>query len=301
MRFSRSTRKPGSDRVARRNAALLLVAPPTLLLGVLFMFPFVYALILSFQNYNMARTPRFQGWAGFSNYAHAFTDPGFINSTWRTIIFVVFAVGLQFLVGFALAFVLNQRLRGMPTIRKFAVIPVMVMPIVTGLIFFYMFNQRYGVVNWALGTSVPWLTNGPLAMLAIVIADFWQWTPFIMLVVLAGLHSLPEYVYEAAQIDGLTRFQTFRKVTLPLLAPVLLIVTLLRVMDAFKVFDIVYQMTSGGPAGATETMSYYIYRHAFQFFDIGYAAAMAILMLVLILLISQIFVRWLQKREATTS
>lgn len=280
---------------------LLLIAPPTLLLGVLFMYPFIYALILSFQNYNMARTPSFQGWAGFSNYAHAFTDGEFINSTWRTIVFVIFAVGLELIVGFALAFILNQKLRGMPTIRKFAVIPVMVMPIVTGLIFFYMFNQRYGVVNWALGESVPWLTEGPLAMLAIVIADFWQWTPFIMLVVLAGLQGLPEYVYEAAQIDGLTRFQTFRRVTLPLLSPVIIIATLLRVMDAFKVFDIVYQMTSGGPAGATETMSYFIYRHAFQFFDIGYASALAILMLVLVLLISQVFMRWLRKSEEATS
>ena len=138
-------------------------------------------------------------------------------------------------------------------------------------------------------------------MVSIIIADVWQWTPFVMLVILAGLNALPEYVYEAAQIDGLSKWQQFRLVTLPLLMPVILIIVLLRTMDAFKLFDLVYVMTQGGPAGSTETMSYYIYIQAFNFFELGYAAALAIIMLILINIIAQIFVRRLYREEAATS
>ena len=179
------------------------------------------------------------------------------------------------------------------------------MPIVSALIWFYAFNQRYGIVNFAikqLGIAPqPWLTDQTLTMFSLVVADVWQWTPFIMLVILAGLNALPEYVYEAAAIDGLSDWQQFRLVTVPLLMPVMLIVVLLRIMDAFKLFDLVYTMTQGGPAGATETMSFYIYMQAFNFFELGYAAALAILMLVLITIISQIFVRWMYREEAATA
>jgi len=193
----------------------------------------------------------------------------------------------------------------MDTIRKISIAPVTVMPIVSALIWFYMLNQRYGIVNWFISLfgvePQGWLTSTTLATLSIIAADVWQWTPFIMLVILAGLNALPEYVYEAAQIDGLSSWQQFRLITVPLLMPVMLIIVLLRIMDAFKMFDLVYTMTQGGPAGATETMSYYIYIQAFNFFELGYAAALAILMLILITIISQIFVRWMYREEEATA
>ncbi len=294
-----------SSRVAKRNTALILIVPACVILAIINLYPFFYALNLSFHKWNMARPARGYELVWLANYGAAFRDPRFINAVFRTLYFVVGAVGIEFLLGFALAFVFNSSLRGMNTLRRLIIMPVMVMPIVSALIWFYMFNQRYGIINWALGlvgiAPQAWLTSKTLAMPSIIIADVWQWTPFIMLVILAGLNALPEYVYEAAQIDGLSKWQTFRLVTVPLLMPTILIVVLLRVMDAFKLFDLVYTMTTGGPAGTTETLSYYIYIQAFQFFELGYAAALAILMLILIIVISQVFVRWLYREEATTA
>lgn len=293
------------SRTTKRNTALALIVPATIILAVINLYPFFYALNLSFHRWNMARPARGYEFVGLANYAAAFSDPRFLNSISRTVIFVVCAVSIEFLLGFGVAFVLNTNLKGMDLIRKIVIVPVMVMPIVASLIWFYMFNQRYGIVNWALGlVGIPpqaWLTSKTLAMPSLIIADVWQWTPFMMLVILAGLRALPEYVYEAAQIDGLSRWQTFRRVTLPLLTPTILIIVLLRIMDAFKLFDLVYTMTTGGPAGSTETLSYYIYIQAFQFFELGYAAALAILMLILIIIISQIFIRWLYRGEAATA
>jgi multiple sugar transport system permease protein len=294
-----------SSRAARRRTALILIVPSCLLLAIINLYPFIYALTLSFQRYNMTRAAQGSKFVWFANYGAAFQDPRFVNSVARTLIIVGGAVAIEFTLGFILAFVLNTKLRGMDTIRKISIAPVTVMPIVSALIWFYMLNQRYGIVNWFIGLfGVPsqgFLTDTTLATLSIIVADVWQWTPFIMLVILAGLNALPEYVYEAAQIDGLSDWQQFRMVTVPLLMPVMLIIVLLRIMDAFKMFDLVYTMTQGGPAGATETMSYYIYLQAFNFFELGYAAALAILMLILITIISQIFVRWLYREEAATS
>lgn len=292
-------------RAAKLRTGLILILPACVLLAVINLYPFFYALNLSFHRFNLMRIAQGAKFVGFGNYASAFQDPRFINSVVRTLIFVVAAVGIEFIIGFVLAFILNSKLRGMDTIRKLSIAPVTVMPIVSALMWFYLFNQRYGMVNWAIGllgvSPQPWLTDRTLAMVSLVIADVWQWTPFIMLVILAGLNALPEYVYEAAQIDGLSNWQQFRLVTLPLLMPIILIVVLLRLMEAFKLFDLPYVMTQGGPAGATETMSYYIYIQAFQFFELGKAAAFAILMLILIIAISQVFVRWLYREEAASS
>lgn len=293
------------SKTAKLRTGLILIVPSVALLAVINLYPFFYALYLSFHRYNLTRVAQGAKFIGFGNYGAAFSDPRFINSVGRTLIIVIAAVVIEFVLGFVLAFVLNSKLRGMDTIRKLSIAPVTVMPVVSALIWFYMFNQRYGIVNWSLGlvgiAPQPWLTNTTLATLSIIIADVWQWTPFIMLVILAGLNALPEYVYEAAQIDGLSDWQQFRWVTLPLLMPVILIIVLLRLMEAFKLFDLPYVMTQGGPAGATETLSYYIYIQAFQFFEIGKAAAFAILMLIMIIIISQIFVRRLYHEEKITA
>jgi multiple sugar transport system permease protein len=294
-----------NSRTAKLRTGLILIVPTCVLLAVINLYPFVYALYLSFHKYNLARVGKGAKFVGFANYAAAFSDPRFINSIARTLTIVIAAVTIEFALGFVMAFVLNSKLRGMDTIRKLSIAPVTVMPVVSALMWFYIFNQRYGIINWTLGLAgipaQPWLTDPFLATLSIVIADVWQWTPFIMLVMLAGLNALPEYVYEAAQIDGLSEWQQFRWVTLPLLMPVILIVVLLRLMEAFKLFDLPYVMTQGGPAGATETLSYYIYVQAFQFFEIGKAAAFAIIMLIMVNIVGQIFVRRMYKEEQATS
>jgi len=285
----------------RRRATWVLIAPALAILLALNLFPIVYALYISLHYWMLARPqpPRF---AGLSNYAELFADERFRNSVLVSLKFIVLAVGFELFLGFGLAFVFNARLRGMATLRKLTLLPSLVMPLVVGLVWFYMFNENFGLVNWIWvmlgGTRVPFLTQGTLALFSIVATDIWQWTPFVMLVFFAALQALPEYVYEAARIDGLSEGQIFFRVTLPLLRPAILIVLIIRAVDALRSLELVFMMTKGGPAGDTEVLPWYLYTTGFLSLDLGYAAAMAVLMLVLVTVLSQLFVGLLESREA---
>jgi multiple sugar transport system permease protein len=284
----------------QRRTAFLLISPAVIVLLAINLFPIVYAVYISFHHWTLARPqpPRFAGWF---NYEEALTDDRFINAIWVSLSFVTFAVAVEFILGFLLAFVFHARLRGLATLRKISMLPVMVMPLVVGLVWFYMFNENFGVVNWVVtlfgSPRLPFLTHDTLALWSLVIADVWQWTPFVMLVLFAALQSLPEYVYEAARMDGLSGWQIFWRITLPLLRPAIWVVLILRVVDAFRMVELVFMMTKGGPAGYTEVLPWYLYTTGFLSLDLGYAAAMAVLMLILVTIVSQLFVRRLAYRE----
>jgi len=294
-------RRQSSGARSRARAALLLIAPATILLLAIFVYPFLYALYISFTEWTLGQqlTPT---WAGLANYASLATDGRFLNAISRSALFVVGAVGIEMILGFALALLFNKHLPAFGIFRTLAVLPVMVMPVATGLVWFYVLNFQYGPLNILLrALHIPpqnWLPNPTLSMGALILADVWQWTPFVMIVLVAGLRSLPEYVYEAAAIDGLGPTETFFKVTLPLLRPVILIVLLLRFMDAFKLMDLVFMLTKGGPAGRTETLSYYIYVMGLQLFHVGLAAAVSIIFLIFINIVTQIFVRYMYREQA---
>jgi multiple sugar transport system permease protein len=285
----------------QRRTAFLLISPAVIVLLAINLFPIVYAVYISFHHWTLARPqpPRFAGWF---NYEEALTDDRFINAIWVSLSFVTFAVAVDFILGFLLAFVFHARLRGLATLRKISMLPVMVMPLVVGLVWFYMFNENFGVVNWVVtlfgSPRLPFLTHDTLALWSLVIADVWQWTPFVMLVLFAALQSLPEYVYEAARMDGLSGWQIFWRITLPLLRPAIWVVLILRVVDAFRMVELVFMMTKGGPAGYTEVLPWYLYTTGFLSLDLGYAAAMAVLMLILVTIVSQLFVRRLAYGEA---
>jgi multiple sugar transport system permease protein len=285
----------------QRRTAFLLISPAVVVLLAINLFPIVYAVYISFHHWTLARPqpPRFAGWF---NYEEALTDDRFINAIWVSLSFVTLAVAVEFILGFLLAFVFHARLRGLATLRKISMLPVMVMPLVVGLVWFYMFNENFGVVNWLVtlfgSPRLPFLTHDTLALWSLVIADVWQWTPFVMLVLFAALQSLPEYVYEAARMDGLSGWQIFWRITLPLLRPAIWVVLILRVVDAFRMVELVFMMTKGGPAGYTEVLPWYLYTTGFLSLDLGYAAAMAVLMLILVTIVSQLFVRRLAYREA---
>ena len=243
------------------------------------------AAIPSIQNGTTASRPDVPTWSNNSwaspNYTDLLEDDRFINSLWVSFEFVATAVVVEFLLGFSLAFLFNAKLPGLATLRKIAILPIMVMPLASGLIWFYILNENFGALNWfavALGAPerIPFLTSDALALRSIVLADAWQWTPFVMLVIFAALQSIPEYVYEAAKTDGLYPWQTFWRVTLPLLRPAIWVVVVLRVVDAFRMIELIYLMTRGGPAGATETLSWYIYSTGFLDQDLGSAAAQAV-------------------------
>jgi multiple sugar transport system permease protein len=288
--------------VERRHATWVLIAPALAILLVLNLFPIVYALYISVHYWMLARPqpPRF---TGLSNFEQLFFDERFRNAVLVSLKFIALAVSIELLLGFGLAFVFNARLRGIATLRKLTLLPSLVMPLVVGLVWFYMFNENFGIVNWISvmlgGTRVPFLTQGTLALLTVVATDVWQWTPFVMLVFFAALQALPEYVYEAARIDGLSGSQIFFRVTLPLLRPAILIVLIIRAVDALRSLELVFMMTKGGPAGETEVLPWYLYTTGFMSLDLGYAAAMAVLMLALVTVLSQLFVRQLESREAT--
>jgi multiple sugar transport system permease protein len=284
----------------QRRTALLLISPAVIVLLAINLFPIAYAVYISFHHWTLARPqpPRFAGWF---NYEEALTDDRFINAIWVSLSFVTLAVAVEFILGFLLAFVFHARLRGLATLRKISMLPVMVMPLVVGLVWFYMFNENFGVVNWVVtlfgSPRLPFLTHDTLALWSLAIADVWQWTPFVMLVLFAALQSLPEYVYEAARMDGLSGWQIFWRITLPLLRPAIWVVLILRIVDAFRMVELVFMMTKGGPAGYTEVLPWYLYTTGFLSLDLGYAAAMAVLMLILVTIVSQLFVRRLAYRE----
>ena len=286
---------------SRRRVAVVLIAPATLVLLGVFVYPFGYALYISFTEWTIGQqlTPT---WAGLANYSSLVGDGRFLNAIFRSTVFVSLAVTIEFILGFLLALVFNKRLPAFGIFRTVAVLPVMVMPIATGLVWFYVLNYRYGPLNVLLGVlDLPiqnWLPHPTGAMGALILADVWQWTPFVMIVIVAGLRSLPEYVYEAAALDGLRPVETFFKITVPLLRPVIFIILLLRFMDAFKLMDLVFILTQGGPAGRTETLSYYIYVMGLQLFRVGLAAAVSILFLIFISIAAQVFVRYMYREQA---
>jgi multiple sugar transport system permease protein len=286
---------------AEHRTAFLLIAPAMLVLLAVNVYPFLYALYISAHTYTLGR-PTPPRYIGLFNYSDLLEDDRFVNSLWVSFKFVTLAVLVEFLLGFALAFLFSARLPGLVTLRKLAILPIMVMPLASGLIWFYILNENFGALNWLailLGSPerIRFLTGDPLALFSLVLADAWQWTPFVMLVMYAALQSIPEYVYEAAKMDGLTGWQTFWRVTLPLLAPAIWVVLILRAVDAFRMIELIYLMTRGGPGGATETLSWYIYSTGFLNQDLGYAAAQAVVMIIVVTVVAQIFVRRLEYRE----
>jgi multiple sugar transport system permease protein len=286
-----------------RLIVVILLAPALLVLLAVNLYPFLYALYISLYNFTLGR-PRPPRFLGLENYTDLLSDERFGNALLVSVKFVALAVAIEFVLGFGLAFLFNAKLRGLTILRKLGILPIMVMPLATGLVWFYMLNENFGVVNYfavLLGAShrIRFLTDDTLALISIAVADAWQWTPFVMLVMFAALQSIPEYVYEAAKMDGLGRWQTFRRVTLPLLSSAIWVVLILRAVDAFKMIELIYLMTRGGPGGATETLSWYIYSTGFLDQDLGSAAAEAVVMIVIVTLLAQIFVRRLKYQEAT--
>ena len=288
-------------RAEKRRTAFGLIAPAVAVLLLVNLFPIIFAVHVSLNFWRLG-DPRGPRWAGGFNYEDLLLyDDRFINAVLVSLKFVVLAVAIEFVVGFLLAFVFNAKVRGLTTLRKIYILPIMVMPLVAGLVWFYLFNENFGVINWFFSLfgsgRIGFLTDRDLALLSVVIADAWQWTPFVMLVLFAALQSLPEYVYEAARMDGLDRWQTFWRVTFPLLRPAIIIVVLIRFVDAFRMVELVFMMTKGGPAGRTEVLPWYLYITGFQSLKLGYAAAMAVLLLVLITILTQLFVRRLEYKE----
>ena len=277
---------------------LVLIAPAIVVLLSLSIYPLIYSVTISLQT----QTANGSTWS-VSNFTRLFTDGFFRAAMAHTFVYATAALILEFSIGLGLALLLNSQIRGRGFFRAALLVPMMLPAVVVGVVWRLMLNPNFGAINGTLKNfglnteSLTWTASPRLAMLSVIAVDVWQWTPFVFLVLLAGLQAIPQEPYEAALIDGSSRWQTFRYVTLPLLKPAILIALLLRTMDLLRVFDQIFILTEGGPGFATETISLYIYRAAFRFFDFGYAAAMSFVLLALTNVISALYIRLLQNKE----
>lgn len=279
--------------------SILFLAPAIVFLLLTSVYPLLYSLWLSFHSWNMTIPNSQPVWIGTRNYERLWDNPDFWNSVQVTLIFVTVAVFFQFLLGLGLALLATSRIRAMGWIRTIMLFPLMLAPVVAGVLWRTLFHSTYGVINWAIGiVGIPpqeWLGSPSQALPAVITVEIWQNLPVVTFILAAGIQSLPVDLYKTAQVDGASAWQTFRKITLPLLKPVILVLLLLRIMDAFKVFDIVFTMTYGGPGQTTELMSMLIYKTGLRFFQIGQASAMSWIFLVAIFLISLFFIWRLDK------
>src|SRR6478609_3218954 len=280
---------------------LFLIAPAALLMLLFQVLPIAIGANASFRNwalYNPKKT-----WVGLDHYYAVITDPAFLYVVLpNTFLFMVLSVAGAMVTGLALALLLNRPFRGQKLVQTVLLVPLMVAPVVAAIMIRWIFNDQFGIVNVVLEAigldGQPWLVQRWSAFGIILLTDIWLWTPWFTLLLLAGLQSLPKEPFEAAAIDGTTTWRVFRFLTLPMLRPVIVVCVVIRAIDAFRTFDIVWTISGGGPARATEVFSIYAYVEAFQFMNFGRGSAAAVVGAIIIVLFAmglyRILNRWVE-------
>jgi len=278
--------------------AAAFVAPAALIIVLIVLVPLGRALWMSLFNIQLTR-PGVEPFVGLGNYIDQLASGNFWGSVGRALFFTVVSTALELLFGLALALLMDQPLRGRWVLRTIIILPWALPTIVNALMWRWIDNAEYGALN-ALLTQTgiishyqPWLSNSDTAMWMVILADVWKLTPLVAILLLAGLQSVDREVVEVARVDGAGSWQTFRLILLPLITPVILIVLVLRTMEAFKVFDIIWIMTHGGPANSTQSIAIYAYQTAYQGFDFGRGAALGYLIALVIMLLAAIYLRLL--------
>lgn len=295
-----SNSAPRRRHMSDASLVRLFIIPTLILLILWNVFPLFYSLYLSFTNYS-AIANKAPEWVGFANYTAILSRPSFWNSFITTGVYAILSVSLQTVLGFGLALLLRQKFRGSGIVTTITLIPMMLSPVVVGMFWKLIYNPSYGIFNYLLNPIDPRAATDMLrfpntAMLSVVIVDVWMWTPFVMLLCLSGLSAIPDYLYEAAAIDRASSWFQFRRITLPQVAPLLMIAILFRTIEALKSFDLMMGLTGGGPGNATETVSIQLYRLAFQGqFATGRASALAYVVLIIVISISNVYIRYLNR------
>jgi len=275
-----------------------MLAPAVVVLVVVLLVPLLFSLRMSLFDWSML-SPTHR-WVGLGNYRRLLADPGTLASLGITTTFTAVSIAAETVLGMALALLLNAPLRGLRAVRTFVLLPMMVAPVVAALSWRLLLDSDFGVLNYLLAqVGLPpqlWLGRG-LALASLIAVEVWENTPFVVLMLLAGLQALPQALLEAARVDGAGFWQQFRSITLPLLSPVLLVTLVFRTMFTIRVFDVVWVLTGGGPADRTLTLSVDIYRTAFRYADLGSASTLSWLLLLVTVAITAVYLRVLQ-REA---
>jgi ABC-type sugar transport system permease subunit len=302
---SRTGTEHSQSLLARdRRFGYLLIAPLLIVLLVITAYPLGYNIWNSFHNVNYLLPP-LGGFTGFSNYSKLFTDNEFVPALLHTLGFTVVSVAIETVIGLSLAVALNKRFRGRGIVRAAIFIPWAVPTVVSAELWRTMFDPQQGFVNFLLTklhlplATTTWLDSTWTAWAAILIADAWRNTPFMAIVLLAGLQVIPSDIYEAARIDGASAWQQFRRLTLPLLKPALMVALIFRTLQSFFIFDVVYIMTGGGPGTSTNVLAYLNYKAFFALFDYGYGGAVSVSLVIVALIIASVYVRVFRTEEAT--
>lgn len=291
-------------QMSDRTIAQLFIWPTLIVLIVMNIFPLIYSLYLSFNDYSViANQP--PTWIALENYEEVLANES--SRYWYNFTvtgrYAVLSVGLQVIVGFGLAMLLREKFRGSGIITTLILIPMMLSPVVVGLFWKLIFDPSKGFFNYLIYLNprrgAEWLSDPTLSLWSIVIVDVWMWSPFVMLLVLSGLSAIPRYLYEAAAIDRASAWFQFRRITLPQVMPLLLIAILFRTIEAFKAFDLVMGLTGGGPGDTTQTVAIRLYSEAFLKTNTGESSALAYIVLIVIIAISNLYIRALNRaREA---
>ena len=283
------------------GAALRYLLPSLILIGIFFAFPILDSFRLSFYRLILTLPWLGQKFVGWENYQDLITDPIALKSLTTTVVFVAVTTALEVGFGLGVALILNEVFRGRGILRALVLIPWAIPTVVSSQMWRFIFNDQYGALNLFLfgartDAYLAPLADPALALIAIMVAEVWKTTSFAALIILAGLQSIPDELYEAGSIDGMTSWQRFRYLTLPLVKPALVLALLFRTIDALRVFDLVFVMTQGGPADATNVISYYGYKKVFAEGMVGYGSAVAVGIFIVSLILSLLYIRVLGAR-----
>ncbi len=285
-----------------RSIAWVFVAPTIFLLLAVNIFPLIWTIYLSFTNYRANRPNADVKWLGLRNYERILTDSDIWLTMQATAHFLFWTIAIQVLIGFALAWLINQKFKGNDLWTTIIVLPMMLSPAVVGNFWTFLYQPQIGLFNYVVAfftgadvTSFTMIGDVALAPWSIIIVDTWMWTPFVMLICLAGLRSIPDSIYEAAECDRASKWRQFWTITVPMVLPFLMLAVLFRGIENFKMFDLVVQLTGGGPGSVTELTSINLKREAFEKWRTGYASAYAIILFVTVFGLASIYVKALNK------
>jgi multiple sugar transport system permease protein len=281
-----------SRGISERRLAAYMVSPSLLLIALVAAYPIAYAIWLSLHEYSVrvAGLSRWAGTFGLRNYSNILQDPEFWDAVKTTFIFTACSVTLETLLGMSMALAMHSAFRGQGLLRTVVLVPWAVLTVVTAMMWRAIFDPTLGIVNALLGTDTVWLGQSPQAMIVMIVADVWKTAPFMALLLLAGLQVIPGEIYEAAKVDGATTWQRFRRITLPLLMPALLVALIFRTLDALRIFDLPFVLTKG--AHGTNTLSLEAYQTFTANNIIGEGAALAVITFVIVMAVSFIYIRF---------
>ncbi len=290
-----------SLRKREKTFAIILIIPTFLFVIIFAFYPILYSFYLSFHRIILGLPDLGQKFVGFRNYIDLFSDGVAVRSLINTLIFVFVSTFFEILLGLIIALAINRHFKGRGLVRAAVLVPWAIPTVVASQMWRFIFNDKYGLINFVLyGSSVSgyeaWLADPFLAFVALIVADVWKTSSFAGLLILAGLQLIPDELYEAARIDGANVWQQFRRITFPLLKPALLIALLFRTMDAFRVFDLVFVMTQGGPADSTNVLQFYGYKKIFAEGFMGYGSTISVLVFVITFLIALAYIRMIGTR-----